>query len=343
MKHALHLMILTLGIFVMTCYSHDCNAATKGAAPEQFKRIMDTTYVTESGCTVEKFRLHSPSMERDIKVAIVLPPAYKTDQSRKFPILYTLHGSGAPYDTYAAMSILQAQLKDKPFIYTCFDGDDHSMFLDAKFPMVTARKSEKDTIKRKSLFDTFFFAEFIPAIDSWYRVDINKRGLTGFSMGGFGALHYALVHPEMFCSVSGLSSVFMESSTIPDWGRNMLQGILGPIKENRAAYEAVDHYKRLAVLKATGVAIPPIYLACGTEDGLLKQSRKMKGYMDSLHIPSEYREAPGIHNWIFWHAESVGIAEFHWKYFIAKEGKEGSQKNKDEGKSAKLPVKENKK
>jgi S-formylglutathione hydrolase FrmB len=328
MKSILHLLTLTLVLLVETSVSSKCYSAKRSQG--EFKRIADTSYVTESGCTVERFRIHSPSMERDIKVAVVLPPAYKTDQSRKFPVLYTLHGSGAPYDTYAAMSILQAQQKDKPFIYTCFDGDDRSMFIDSKFPMVTARKSENDKTERKSLFTTFFFDEFIPAIDSWYRVDAEKRGLTGFSMGGFGALHYALVHPEMFCSVSGLSSVFMDVSTITDSGRNMMHGMLGPIKENRADYEALDHYKRLAALKTKGIAIPPIYLACGTEDALLKQSRKMKAYMDSLHIPSEYREAPGIHNWIFWHAESVGVAEFHWKYFKASgEVKAGSPVNKD--------------
>jgi S-formylglutathione hydrolase FrmB len=317
MKHVSQLLTLTMGLFLMACFSDVCNAAANGVAQGQFKRIIDTTYVTESGCTVECFRLHSPSMARDIKVAVVLPPVYKTDKTGKFPVLYTLHGMSAPYNTYAAMSNLQSQMKDKPFIYTCFDGDDRSWYIDSKFPFATARKSDKDTTKRKSLFDTFFFAEFIPAVDSWYRVDTDKRALTGFSMGGFGALHYALVHPEMFCSVSGLSSVFLDVSTMTDNGRNMFKDMLGPLKENRAAYEALDHYKSLSALKAKGVAIPMVYLACGTEDALLKQNRKMKAFLDSLHIPNEYREAPGIHNWIFWHGEAAGVAEFHWKYFNA--------------------------
>lgn len=326
MKHILYLMAMTIGLFV--CISNDCIAASGGVKESQFKRIIDSTRVTESGCTIEFFRLHSTSMERDIKVAVVLPPAYKTDKAKQFPVLYTLHGMSAPYSTYAAMSNLQAQLKDKPFIYTCFDGDDRSWYIDSRFPFATARKVEKDTTNRKSLFDTFFFVEFMPAIDSWYRTDSGKRALTGFSMGGFGALHYALVHPELFCSVSGLSSVFLDTSNMSVLGRNMLKEELGSFRENKAAYEALDQYKKLASLKAKGVAIPPIYLSCGTEDPLVSQNRKMRAYLDSLHITNEYREAPGIHNWIFWHAESVGVAEFHWKYFQTSNNGKAVEKKK---------------
>ena len=276
------------------------------------KQVIDTTYVTPSGCTVARFRVYSISMEREIKVAIVMPPAYQTEKRRKFPILYTLHGKGAPYNTYAEMTKLQNELKDKPLIYTCFDGDDYSMYIDSKYPIKTARGTS-DTTKRKSLFTTFFFDEFIPIIDDWYRVDKTKRGLTGFSMGGYGALHYALVHPEMFCSVSGLSSVFLDTSNKTEVGR--LKGMLGMFEENRLDYEALDHYKRIAAWKDKNVKIPPVYLACGTEDPLIVHSRKMKDYLQSLDVTIEYRESPGKHNWAFWHPESLGIAEFHWKYF----------------------------
>ena len=285
--------------------------SSSGVNPRS-KQVIDTSYVAPSGCTVQRFRIYSPSMKRDVKVAVVLPPVYQTDQKQKFPILYTLHGSGAPYDTYAAMPLLQNVLKEKPFIYTCFDGDTFSMYVDSKYPLKTAR-DRADTTKRTSLFTTFFFKEFIPALDKIYRVDKKKRGLTGFSMGGYGAMHYGLVHPEMFCSISGLSSVFLDASAKGDASR--LKAMLGPFEENKADYEALDHYKQIANLKAKGKFIPAIYLACGTEDPLIVQSRKMKSHLESLGIPVEYREAAGVHNFAFWHPESVLVAEFHWKYF----------------------------
>ncbi len=88
-------------------------------------------------------------------------------------------------------------------------------------------------------------------------------------MGGFGALHYALVHPEMFCSISGLSSVFLDTSEKGSARR--LRTMIGPYEENKAEYDALDHYKRIAALKVKGKKMPPVYLACGTEDDLIVQ------------------------------------------------------------------------
>jgi S-formylglutathione hydrolase FrmB len=280
-----------------------------------FKRTMDTTYITTEGCRVERFRIYSPSMERDIRAVVVLPPAYLADQARQFPILYTLHGHAAPYDTWAEMSLLRAQLKDKPFIYTCFDGDNSSQYIDARFPQVTARESEADTTTRKSLFFTFFFNEFMPAIDGWYRVDGAKRGVTGFSMGGGGALTYGLNRPELFTSVSVLSSGMSSLDTLNEKRMQSLAAKLGPFAENRTAYQVLDHARLIAELKKKGAAIPALYASCGTEDAGIARARAMKATLDSLGIPVEYVETAGAHNWKFWHPASVGVAKFHWKYF----------------------------
>jgi S-formylglutathione hydrolase FrmB len=301
--------------FCLTTGIYSKEAAMQGKIAEQFKRTIDTTLVTEEGCTVERFRIYSPSMERDIQAVVVLPPAYQTDTTRKFPILYTLHGYGAPYDTWAQMPKLRAQLKDKPFIYTCFDGDNGSYYIDSRFPVKTSREKD-DTITQTSLFKTFFFDEFVPAIDAWYRVDAAHRAATGFSMGGCGAMTYMLEKPGMFCAASGLSSAFFnfaDAANAKTTGR--LDHFLGPIDQNRAAYDVLDHYKTLKKYKNEGVKLPPLYQHIGTEDFLLEQNRKMKAYMDSLGIPVEYRETAGAHNWAFWHPAAEGVAEFHWKHF----------------------------
>jgi S-formylglutathione hydrolase FrmB len=315
MKQALSLLIVGTGLLAMSCFTASQNTAVPVTAPAQFKRILDSTYVTGSGCRVERFRIYSPSMERDVKAVAVLPPAYQADPGRKFPVLYTLHGRGAPYDTWAEMSLLQAQLKDKPFIYTCFDGDDHSQYVDAKYPVVTARENVGDSTKRKSLFTTFFFNEFVPAVDAWYRVDAAKRGLTGFSMGGGGALTYGLAKPEMFTSISVLSNGISRPDTANNQRHKSREAMLGTREENPAAYAALDHRGRLAELKQKGIAVPALYIDCGTEDQMVERARTMKTYLDSLGIPVEYHEGPGAHNWAFWHPAAVGVAEFHWQWF----------------------------
>jgi hypothetical protein len=46
--------------------------------------------------------------------------------------------------------------------------------------------------------------------------------------------------------------------------------------------------------------LPFLYLDCGTEDGLLEANRKFADLLQSKKIPHEYRERPGIHDWIEW-------------------------------------------
>jgi len=265
-----------------------------------------------AGCTVEKFTVNSPSMGRDIKVAVVLPPEYKDHPDKQYPILYTMHGSAAAYDCFAAMSTLLTGLKDKPMIVAMFDGDTGGFYVDATLPQKWSR-DEKDTSTAKSFFTTFFFNEFVPAVDKKYRVNPKQRMLTGFSMGGYGAFHYMLLKPEMFCSVSSMSGAFLDLNHIEAETKPWIERLDGPIAEHAAEYQAMDTYGQLKAAAANGVKLPPIRLRCGTEDHLLAGNQKMRDYLKSLNIPCEYEESPGKHDWKFWKTTMPDILDFHWR------------------------------
>ena len=293
------------------------------------KQKSDKEVATSSeGCRIEKFTIPSPSMKRDIRLAIVLPPEYDKHPDKQYPILYTLHGASAPYATWSEMSPLRRALGRMPMIVTCFDGDKASMYVDS-------------TTRPESQFTTFFFDEFVPYVDKHYRVDTQKRGVTGFSMGGFGAMHYMLTRPEMFRSVSGLSSAYGGG------GNRWLVGLLGPYEDNKEAHEACDIYKRLTDYVAQGRKLPPIYQHCGTEDFLVGNNRKFRDLLVNLNkrigerlaakvsdiadqkerrdklaalmaeqqIDFSYTESPGAHNWQFWRDASQAVVEFHWRSF----------------------------
>src|SRR6195256_1193043 len=55
-------------------------------------------------------------------------------------------------------------------------------------------------------------SEFVPMIESSYRVDASRaaRGISGTSMGGYGALKLAMKHPDLFGSASAHSAVLLE-------------------------------------------------------------------------------------------------------------------------------------
>src|ERR1035441_2964672 len=60
-------------------------------------------------------------------------------------------------------------------------------------------------------YEDFFIQELVPAIDRKYRTAANRgaRGISGVSMGGYGALHLGMRHPDVFGSASAHSAALI--------------------------------------------------------------------------------------------------------------------------------------
>ncbi len=293
------------------------------------------TTVSPEGCRVEKYTIASASMKRDIRVLVVLPPEYDADAAKTYPVLYALHGRGAPYTVWSDMSLLRKALNTKPMIIASFDGDTAGWYIDS-------------TKKPESQFDTFFFDEFMPQVETAYRAS-GVRGVTGFSMGGYGAMHYLVSRPELFASVSGLSSAVGRIITQDGKARRDILELLGPDAGDEANYRKYAVAPRLAALVAKGAHLPPIMQHCGSEDFLLNDNRqfvafmaeqnkiiseriakevadvadqrarrkKLAKLMKANRIEYSYTESPGGHDWTFWLNASPGVATFHWNSFAA--------------------------
>ena len=279
-------------------------------------RTMVESRVSSEGCTLEKFSIFSKSMGREIKVIVILPPEYNSDPEKKYPILYTLHGRGAPYDTFSQMPPLRKDLKTKPMIVTCLDADKASWYLNSpNLQEDHSNEAEKKGVSGftpvRSLFTTFFFDEFILCVDKYYRVNKVQRMITGFSMGGFGAFHYMLAKPEMFVSISSLSGAFY--SLLEEKGKEHMKPLLGLFSQNRAKYEETDLFNRIKKRADEKEKLPPIFLHCGTEDPLLKNNEEMNEFLQKNGFTSGLVKTAGKHDWSFWVGASAGIIDFHWK------------------------------
>ena len=65
--------------------------------------------------------------------------------------------------------------------------------------------------------ETYIGEELSSIISKNFNVDNSKQGITGHSMGGLGALNFALKNPSQFRSVSAFSPI--ANPTKSDWGR----------------------------------------------------------------------------------------------------------------------------
>lgn len=271
---------------------------------------------------VELFTVASAAMGRGIRAAVVLPPAHAEQPGRRFPVLYALHGSHAPFDTYSKMPPLLSALERTPMIVAMFDADAASWYLDAPLPQTAHRRQGEAAAwgaaaPERSRFTTFFFDEFIPAVDRRCRTDPRRRMLTGFSMGGFGAFHYLLSRPQAFVAVSAMSGAFMPIAEPDERQRERLLPLIGPWPEAAERYRAIDLELRLRAAAARGVRLPPIHFHCGAEDpvpGLTASNRAMAALLPTLGFAATYLETPGAHDWPFWRDGSAGIMEFHARF-----------------------------
>jgi len=158
-----------------------------------FAGMISSIETTQEGVIIEEFWVPAPSMKRKIHAEVLLPPDYLKKVDHSYPVLYVMHGSAAPWDTWAQMPKLKAFLVTHPMLIVCFDGDAESWYIDSSH-------------KPDSQFTTFFFHDLIPWIDHYYRTIPNAkgRGVTGYSMGGFGAFHFLLEKPDAFGSGASL-------------------------------------------------------------------------------------------------------------------------------------------
>jgi len=154
--------------------------------------------------TVVTDSLYSKSLENKFgenptrAVSVYLPPDYKSS-GKRYPVIYFLHGFTGDNKLLGFMSgILDfaiATNRIRPFIM---------VVPDEKTTSGGSFFSNSEIFGKWEDFTTF---DLVAYIDRKYRTMANKnsRGITGHSMGGYGALKIAMHHPDIFSSVYALS------------------------------------------------------------------------------------------------------------------------------------------
>jgi S-formylglutathione hydrolase FrmB len=129
---------------------------------------------------------------------IYLPPGYDSGNA-SYPVLYDLHGLTDSRDTDPGPVIgsLEAAMRAQvigPLIVVFPQGFIEGYWADSRD---AARPGETQVIR-----------ELLPYVDANFRTLAQRarRGVSGFSMGGFGAFAYATKHPELFSVGIGYDS-----------------------------------------------------------------------------------------------------------------------------------------
>src|SRR5271169_4837308 len=153
--------------------------------------------------------LNSRVLKQVVHYCVRLPAGYDAGAAqhpaRRYPVLYFLHGLGDNERTlfnsggWTLLDDLRRQHKMGEFLIVAPE---------------CRRTFYINSANGSVLYSDFFLKEFIPLIETKYRVNKgrNNRAISGISMGGYGALRFAFSHPEIFSSVSAQSAALITES-----------------------------------------------------------------------------------------------------------------------------------
>lgn len=125
--------------------------------------------------------------------------------------------------------------------------------------------------------------------------------LAGLSMGGYGALKAALLHPEKFSAVACFSGVLsLDILCIhPDDARKAeFSYLFGDLDKIQGGQH--DPMVWLQNASKNISALPHLFIACGRQDDLYPLNVLARETCKQLGIPVDYFEEDGKHDWYFW-------------------------------------------
>ena len=172
------------------------------------------------GFVKEKQVIKSAILNKEVHYSIFLPSDYYTSE-RAYPVTYLLHGYGDADDGWIQFGEVNRLADDAikagkipPMIIVTPDGFT-SFYI--------------NTADGKLNYEDFFIKELIPHIEKTYKVKAEKRfrGIAGLSMGGYGALMYALKYPNLFVASAPLSAAVWTDNDIINLNEDMFNGLFG--------------------------------------------------------------------------------------------------------------------
>jgi S-formylglutathione hydrolase FrmB len=275
---------------------------------------------TASQSRIDCSALNSRILKQVIHYCVYLPAGYDesaTDKpARRYPVLYFLHGLGDNEQTlfnsggWTLLDDLRKQHKMGEFLIVAPEGR-------RSFYINSADGSFR--------YNDFFLQEFVPHIESTYRIRAGRAGraISGISMGGYGALRMAFAHSEMFSAVSAQSAALITDSPkaldAASQAGSPLSGVLGAVfgKPIDVAHWNDNNPFVLAERNAASLRKLAIYFNCGQDDnyGFEKGAAALNSELQREHIAHEYHAYPGDHSLTYFLAHFDEVMEFHSNAF----------------------------
>ena len=251
------LVMLTTGPVALAQMKTELPPAVPGAEPVRVEHIKIHSAAIAGN-------LEGESADRD--VFVFLPPGYDPHASRRYPVVYALHGFfiGAEewtHEIHVPQTIENAFAKgSRPMIIVL--PDSKTIYGGS---MYSSSVTTGD-------FERFIAHDLVAYVDAHYRTipARESRGLVGHSMGGYGAARIGMKHPEVFGSLYIMSPCCLSLANVKPMDAATEKAVMA--LKSPAGSAALPWYVRpqlaLAAAWSPDPKKPPLYFDLPYENGV---------------------------------------------------------------------------
>ncbi|RYY30206.1 MAG: esterase [Chitinophagaceae bacterium] len=220
------------------------------------------------------------------RAIVYMPPGYS--KSKKYPVLYLLHGIGGDEKEWlnggkpqVILDNLYADGKLQPMIVVMPNGramkDDRAV----------GNIFDSAKVQAFATFEKDLLNDLIPYVEKTFPVlkDREQRAIAGLSMGGGQSLNFGLGNLDKFAWVGGFSSA--PNTRAP-------KDLLPDPEEAK---------RKLKLL----------FISCGDNDGLITFSKRTHDYLTDKSVPHIYYIEPGVHDFKVWKNGLYMFSQFLFK------------------------------
>lgn len=260
-------------------------------------RLGSNSHLQKDESKVLSQEFFSPALERHLSFMVYLPGGYESG-GKDFSILYLLHGNGGNCRDWLELGgirktadALIASGTIPPCVIVMPDADS-SWYVDLKEKIETA-----------------ILTELIPEVERRFRVSRQRshRFVAGLSMGGYGAMRFSLIHPELFGAAALLSPAIYDPEP-PLHSGVRKGGVFGSAGFDARFWKACNYPSLWKAYRGKNLPVP-MFIVSGDDDeyGIESQAARFYSFLRKRGQPAELRIIDGGHSWNVWKA-AIGDA-----------------------------------
>ncbi|MFJ6723056.1 alpha/beta hydrolase, partial [Streptomyces sp. NPDC091259] len=171
-----------------------------------------------------------------------------------------------------------------------------------------------------------FIEEFVPTVEQAHGLGgrADNRAVAGLSIGGYGALWYALRYQGLFGAAAGLSTAHFtdegyRAMPMEEWNR-FFGHAFGRDRAGSARLtdRFIDHDLAVVIGRTEPARLRRTrwYLGCGTEDtNFLPGTEDLRTAFAARGVNTEAVLQPGIHGWSYWSVAAEPMLDFVGREF----------------------------